>query len=90
MHVKEKHFHLSSSGQNLDIIQQTPDKKNLLVAFLHTYIIAFVCSDRKFGVKSRLSGSLSVTVNVIKQNLHNSKLLLPCLQVLRVYCTSCK
>lgn len=49
-----------------------------------------VCADRKFGVKARLSGALNATVNVTKQNLQNTKLLLPCLQVLRVYSTNCK
>ncbi|KAG7269390.1 hypothetical protein CRUP_008394 [Coryphaenoides rupestris] len=39
----------------------------------------------KFGVKARLTGALNVTVNILKQNLLNSKLVLPCLQVLRVY-----
>ncbi|KTF88562.1 hypothetical protein cypCar_00040291, partial [Cyprinus carpio] len=42
-------------------------------------------SDRKFGVKSRLNGALNVTLNLVKHNLQNHKLLLPCLQVLRVY-----
>ncbi|XP_051950822.1 cytosolic carboxypeptidase 1 isoform X2 [Xyrauchen texanus] len=42
-------------------------------------------SDRKFGVKARLNGALNVTVNQVKHNLQNHKLLLPCLQVLRVY-----
>lgn len=46
--------------------------------------------DRKFGVKARLSGALSVTLNLMKQNVQNNKLLLPCLQVLRVYSTNCK
>lgn len=41
-------------------------------------------------MKARLSGALNVTANLIKQNPHNSKLLLPCLQVLRVYSTNCK
>lgn len=45
-------------------------------------------SDRKFGVKARLSGALNVTVNLIKQNIRHPKVLLPCLQVLRVYCTN--
>ena len=49
-----------------------------------------LCSDRKFGVKARLSGALNATVNLTKQNLQNTKLILPCLQVLRVYSTNCK
>jgi len=47
-------------------------------------------SDKKFGVKARLNGALNVTVNLVKHNLHNYKLLLPCLQVLRVYSSNCK
>lgn len=49
-----------------------------------------MCSDRKFGVKARLSGGLNVTVNLMKHNLQNTKLLLPCLQVLRVYSANCE
>uniref|UniRef100_A0A8C5ELT7 Peptidase M14 domain-containing protein n=1 Tax=Gouania willdenowi TaxID=441366 RepID=A0A8C5ELT7_GOUWI len=51
-------------------------------------IVLPLCSDRKFGVKARLSGALNVTMTFIKQNLQNPKVLLPCLQVLRVYCTN--
>lgn len=57
---------------------------------MYTDILVPVCSDRKFGVKSRLSGALNITVNLMKQNLQNAKLLLPCLQVLRIYSTNCK
>lgn len=57
---------------------------------MFTCVSSCVCPDRKFGVKARLSGALNVTANLIKQNLHNSKILLPCLQVLRVYSTNCK
>lgn len=41
-------------------------------------------------MKSRLSGAMNVTINIIKQNTQNTKLLLPCLQVLRVYSSNCK
>lgn len=47
-------------------------------------------ADRKFGIKARLNGALNVTLNLLKQNLHNCKLLLPCLQVLRVYASNCE
>lgn len=46
-------------------------------------------SDRKFGVKARLNGALNMTLNLVKHNLQNYKLLLPCLQVLRVYSSNC-
>ena len=52
--------------------------------------ILSLSTDRKFGVKARLTGALNVTVNLLKQNLLNSKLVLPCLQVLRVYSSNCK
>lgn len=50
----------------------------------------FPSADRKFGIKARLNGALNVTVNLLKQNLLNYKLLLPCLQVLRVYAGNCE
>ncbi|XP_068166619.1 cytosolic carboxypeptidase 1 isoform X2 [Antennarius striatus] len=56
-----------------------------LMLQLHSLLAKVGSKDRKFGVKARLSGALNVTVNLIKQNPQNSKLLLPCLQVLRVY-----
>ncbi|KAM7392055.1 hypothetical protein PAMP_022697 [Pampus punctatissimus] len=59
-----------------------------LMLQLHSLLAKVGPKDRKFGVKARLSGALSVTVNLIKQNLQNAKLLLPCLQVLRVYSTN--
>ncbi|KAG7255177.1 hypothetical protein CRUP_000125 [Coryphaenoides rupestris] len=52
---------------------------------LHSLLAKVGPKDRKFGVKARLTGALNVTVNILKQNLLNSKLVLPCLQVLRVY-----
>ncbi|XP_029684907.1 cytosolic carboxypeptidase 1 isoform X2 [Takifugu rubripes] len=59
-----------------------------LMLQLHLLLAKVGPKDRKFGVKARLSGALNVTANLIKQNPHNSKLLLPCLQVLRVYSTN--
>lgn len=66
------------------------DWENLNIPCVFICVSMCVCPDRKFGVKARLSGALHVTANLIKQNLHNSKLLLPCLQVLRVYSANCK
>uniref|UniRef100_A0A8B9KUJ1 tubulin-glutamate carboxypeptidase n=1 Tax=Astyanax mexicanus TaxID=7994 RepID=A0A8B9KUJ1_ASTMX len=51
----------------------------------HSLLAKVGPKDRKFGIKARLNGALNVTVNLLKQNLQNYKLLLPCLQVLRVY-----
>ncbi|XP_068994869.1 cytosolic carboxypeptidase 1 isoform X2 [Embiotoca jacksoni] len=56
-----------------------------LMLQLHSLLAKVGSKDRKFGVKARLSGALNVTINLMKQNLQNNKLLLPCLQVLRVY-----
>ncbi|XP_029017014.1 cytosolic carboxypeptidase 1 isoform X2 [Betta splendens] len=67
--------------------KEMPPSEELMLQ-LHSLLAKVGPKDRKFGVKSRLSGSLSVTVNLIKQNLQNTKLLLPCLQVLRVYSTN--
>ncbi|CAG08401.1 unnamed protein product, partial [Tetraodon nigroviridis] len=64
------------------------DPSEELMLQLHVLLAKVGPKDRKFGVKARLSGALNVTANLIKQNLHNSKLLLPCLQVLRVYSTN--
>ncbi|XP_076847678.1 cytosolic carboxypeptidase 1 isoform X2 [Brachyhypopomus gauderio] len=52
---------------------------------IHSLLAKVGPKDRKFGVKARLTGALNVTVNLLKLNLQNHKLLLPCLQVLRVY-----
>ncbi|XP_061784960.1 cytosolic carboxypeptidase 1 isoform X2 [Nerophis lumbriciformis] len=56
-----------------------------LMLQLHSLLAKVGLKDRKLGVKARLSGAVNVTVNLIKKNLQNIKLLLPCLQVLRVY-----
>uniref|UniRef100_A0A8B9KS56 ATP/GTP binding protein 1 n=1 Tax=Astyanax mexicanus TaxID=7994 RepID=A0A8B9KS56_ASTMX len=56
----------------------------------HSLLAKVGPKDRKFGIKARLNGALNVTVNLLKQNLQNYKLLLPCLQVLRVYSSNCE
>uniref|UniRef100_A0A3Q2CGN5 Uncharacterized protein n=1 Tax=Cyprinodon variegatus TaxID=28743 RepID=A0A3Q2CGN5_CYPVA len=66
---------------------ELPPSEELMVQ-LHSLQAKVGPKDRRFGAKARLSGALNITVNVIKQNLQNTKLLLPCLQVLRVYCTN--
>lgn len=52
--------------------------------------VPFEFPDKKFGVKARVNGALNITLNLVKQNLQNQRLILPCLQVLRVYSTNCK
>uniref|UniRef100_A0A673C7M8 Cytosolic carboxypeptidase 1 n=1 Tax=Sphaeramia orbicularis TaxID=375764 RepID=A0A673C7M8_9TELE len=67
--------------------KELPPSEELMLQ-LHSLLAKVGSKDRKFGVKARLSGALNVTVNLVKQNLQNAKLLLPCLQVLRVYSTN--
>ncbi|CAK6950520.1 cytosolic carboxypeptidase 1 [Scomber scombrus] len=67
--------------------KELPPSEELMLQ-LHSLLAKVGPKDRKFGVKARLSGALNVTVNLVKQNLQNAKLLLPCLQVLRVYSTN--
>lgn len=67
--------------------KELPPSEELMLQ-LHALLAKVGPKDRKFGVKARLSGALNVTVNLMKQNLQNTKLLLPCLQVLRVYSTN--
>uniref|UniRef100_A0A3P8QDM9 Cytosolic carboxypeptidase 1 n=1 Tax=Astatotilapia calliptera TaxID=8154 RepID=A0A3P8QDM9_ASTCA len=64
--------------------KELPPSEELMLQ-LHSLLAKVGPKDRKFGVKARLSGALNVTISLIKQNLQNAKLLLPCLQVLRVY-----
>uniref|UniRef100_A0A8C8J1E3 Cytosolic carboxypeptidase 1 n=1 Tax=Oncorhynchus tshawytscha TaxID=74940 RepID=A0A8C8J1E3_ONCTS len=64
--------------------KESPPSEELMLQ-LHSLLAKVGPKDRKFGVKARLNGALNVTVNLLKQNLQNHKLLLPCLQVLRVY-----
>ncbi|XP_027889195.1 cytosolic carboxypeptidase 1 isoform X2 [Xiphophorus couchianus] len=64
--------------------KELPPSEELMLQ-LHSLLAKVGPKDRKFGVKARLSGALNVTVDVMKQNLQNAKVLLPCLQVLRVY-----
>uniref|UniRef100_A0A8C4NRF1 Cytosolic carboxypeptidase 1 n=1 Tax=Dicentrarchus labrax TaxID=13489 RepID=A0A8C4NRF1_DICLA len=67
--------------------KELPPSEELMLQ-LHSLLAKVGPKDRKFGVKARLSGALNVTVNLMKQNIQNIKLLLPCLQVLRVYSTN--
>uniref|UniRef100_A0AAY5K5K2 Cytosolic carboxypeptidase 1 n=1 Tax=Esox lucius TaxID=8010 RepID=A0AAY5K5K2_ESOLU len=73
----------------LSASKEWPPSEELMLQ-LHSVLAKVGPKDRKFGVKARLNGALNVTVNLLKQNLQNPKLLLPCLQVLRVYSSNCK
>lgn len=65
-----------------------------LLHFIQSYIwtnCSFFCkTDKKFGVKARINGVLNITLNLVKQNLQNHRLVLPCLQLLRVYSANCE
>ncbi|XP_051525986.1 cytosolic carboxypeptidase 1-like isoform X2 [Myxocyprinus asiaticus] len=69
---------LVSSSKDLPLNEE-------LMLHIHSLLVKVGPKDRKFGVKARLNGALNVTVNLVKHNLQNYKLLLPCVQVLRVY-----
>uniref|UniRef100_A0A8C5LUF7 Cytosolic carboxypeptidase 1 n=1 Tax=Leptobrachium leishanense TaxID=445787 RepID=A0A8C5LUF7_9ANUR len=64
--------------------KESPNEE--LMVILHSVLAKMGPKDKKFGIKARINGALSVSLNLVKQNLQNPKLLLPCLQVLRVYC----
>uniref|UniRef100_A0A8C7GXC6 Cytosolic carboxypeptidase 1 n=1 Tax=Oncorhynchus kisutch TaxID=8019 RepID=A0A8C7GXC6_ONCKI len=64
--------------------KESPPSEEVMLQ-LHSVLAKVGPKDRKFGVKARLNGALNVTVNLLKQNLQNYKLLLPCLLVLQVY-----
>ncbi|XP_041756412.2 cytosolic carboxypeptidase 1 isoform X1 [Coregonus clupeaformis] len=68
----------------LSASKESPPSEEVMLQ-LHSVLAKVGPKDRKFGVKARLNGALNVTVNLLKQNLQNHKLLLPCLLVLRVY-----
>ncbi|XP_028658239.1 cytosolic carboxypeptidase 1 isoform X1 [Erpetoichthys calabaricus] len=68
----------------LSASKESPPSEELMVQ-LHSILAKTGPKDKKFAIKARISGALNITLNLVKQNLQNSKLILPCLQVLRVY-----
>ncbi|XP_023799418.1 cytosolic carboxypeptidase 1 isoform X1 [Cyanistes caeruleus] len=64
-----------------------PPNEELMV-LLHTLLAKIGPKDKKIGVKARVNGALNISLNLVKQNLQNNRLILPCLQVLRVYSTN--
>ncbi|KAL6059495.1 hypothetical protein STEG23_011409 [Scotinomys teguina] len=54
----------------------------------HSILAKIGPKDKKFGVKARVNGALNVTLNLVKQHFQNYRLVLPCLQLLRVYSTN--
>ncbi|XP_069817881.1 cytosolic carboxypeptidase 1 isoform X2 [Dendropsophus ebraccatus] len=69
----------------LSASKDSPPNEELMV-LLHSLLAKIGPKDKKFGIKARVSGALNISLNLVKQNLQYPKLLLPCLQVLRVYC----
>ncbi|XP_006875943.1 PREDICTED: cytosolic carboxypeptidase 1-like [Chrysochloris asiatica] len=64
--------------------KESPPNEELMVQ-IHSILAKIGPKDKKFGVKARINGALNVTLNLVKQNLQNHRLVLPCLQLLRVY-----
>ncbi|XP_040976894.1 cytosolic carboxypeptidase 1 isoform X2 [Aquila chrysaetos chrysaetos] len=67
--------------------KDTPPNEELMV-LLHTLLAKIGPKDKKIGMKARINGALNISLNLVKQNLQNHRLILPCLQVLRVYSTN--
>ncbi|XP_064153171.1 cytosolic carboxypeptidase 1 isoform X2 [Anguilla rostrata] len=68
----------------LSVSKETPPSDEVMLQ-LHSILAKVGPKDKKFGIKARIHGALNITANLLKQNLQNHKLLLPCLQVLRAY-----
>ncbi|XP_032162775.1 cytosolic carboxypeptidase 1 isoform X4 [Mustela erminea] len=64
--------------------KESPPNEELMVQ-IHSILAKIGPKDKKFGVKARINGALTITLNLVKQNLQNHRLVLPCLQLLRVY-----
>ncbi|KFR12208.1 Cytosolic carboxypeptidase 1, partial [Opisthocomus hoazin] len=64
--------------------KDSPPNEELMV-LLHTLLAKIGPKDKKIGVKARINGALNISLNLVKQNLQNNRLIMPCLQVLRVY-----
>ncbi|XP_060091417.1 cytosolic carboxypeptidase 1 isoform X2 [Heteronotia binoei] len=71
----------------VNVSKDSPPNEELMV-LLHSLLAKIGPKDKKIGVKARISGALNITLNIVKQNLQNQRLILPCLQVLRVYSTN--
>ncbi|KAM6304235.1 cytosolic carboxypeptidase 1 [Podargus strigoides] len=67
--------------------RDSPPNEELMV-LLHTLLAKIGPKDKKIGIKARINGALNISLNLVKQNLQNHRLILPCLQVLRVYSTN--
>ncbi|XP_078593876.1 cytosolic carboxypeptidase 1-like isoform X1 [Branchiostoma floridae x Branchiostoma japonicum] len=52
---------------------------------LHSILAKIGQKDRKFAVKARLCGTLSITLGLVRNHPHSSKILTPTMQVLKLY-----
>ncbi|XP_048656398.1 cytosolic carboxypeptidase 1 isoform X3 [Marmota marmota marmota] len=64
--------------------KDSPPHEELMVQ-IHSVLAKIGPKDKKFGVKARINGALNITLSLVKQSLQNHRLVLPCLQLLRVY-----
>ncbi|KAM9167839.1 cytosolic carboxypeptidase 1 isoform 3-T4 [Mergus octosetaceus] len=71
----------------LNANRESPPNEELMV-LLHTLLAKIGPKDKKIGMKARINGALNISLNLVKHNLQNHRLILPCLQVLRVYSTN--
>ncbi|XP_053432843.1 cytosolic carboxypeptidase 1 isoform X5 [Nycticebus coucang] len=71
----------------VNVSKESPPHEELMVQ-IHSILAKIGPKDKKFGVKARINGTLNITLNLVKQNLLNHRLVLPCLQLLRVYSTN--
>nr|XP_006006117.1 PREDICTED: cytosolic carboxypeptidase 1 isoform X1 [Latimeria chalumnae] len=67
----------------LNASKDSPPSEELML-LLHSILAKIGPKDKKFGVKARVNRTLNITLNLVKQNLQNSRLILPCLQVLKI------
>ncbi|KAM6230772.1 cytosolic carboxypeptidase 1 isoform 1-T1 [Porphyrio hochstetteri] len=64
--------------------KDSPPNEELMV-LLHTLLAKICPKDKKIAMKARINGALNVSLNLVKHNLQNHRLVLPCLQVLRIH-----
>lgn len=69
--------------------KDSPPHEEVMVQ-THSILAKIGPKDKKFGVKARVNGALNITLNLVKQHFQNYRLVLPCLQLLRVYSTNCE
>ncbi|XP_029403167.1 cytosolic carboxypeptidase 1 isoform X5 [Mus pahari] len=67
--------------------KDSPPHEEVMVQ-THSILAKIGPKDKKFGVKARVIGALTVTLSLVKQHFQNYRLVLPCLQLLRVYSTN--